>query len=331
MVIFFVINHFAPHRGSAEFEGLVSPADGKLTISRDGDLQISEVVFNDFDKNEEAIQLDTNPGHKINAFAIRLHAGVNEIDMLRTLSIDDISFDELPEVPQLIEVRVNDRNPKGKVKLFIITDRPYYGSPLPDRMSDEGNQYRFSLQVGRKGLTGFVSVEASGLYSKGAGSGAVGLGEGPVAAIMAVRYQGDKPVGRSQLVLVIRKGIVNPDDIWYDADNAGYFSLPYVGANMETSRLAFITPVLGEAPKVVACTLDYKQKFDISALFPEGPITIDHWGMTEEEFDILYVRDTYGDEQVHKVKVGMLDASRVGQNMASHLSGFLEKNGENMD
>jgi hypothetical protein len=123
-------------------------------------------------------------------------------------------------------------------------------------------------------------------------------------------------VGRSQLIIVKRKGILHPDDVWFDEYKTGYFSLPFVGNNLDTSRLAFITPLKDEPHKVVVCTLDYKQHYDVSALFPEGPISIDHWGKTAEEYNVLYVKEEFGEGNVQKVKVGTLDVVRFMENLA---------------
>jgi len=317
VVIFFVINSFRPVSNQKEFSGLISPADGRIVLSRDPDLNIDGIYFDDFDKNERSVPLDDNPGYKLNLFVLREREGCREIDMLKTLSSDSIEISTLPEVPQEIEIQVTDGSGKGKIQLYVITDRPYPGGQIPAYKGTASTKDRFRVQVGRKGLTGFLKAEAGGFYTPGITSGVTGLGEGPVAAILAVRLQGNRAVGRSQLVILKRKGILHPDDIWFDEDRTGYFSLPFLGNNLDTSRLAFLTPVKEGKRKVVICTMDYKQHYDVSALFPEGPITIDHWGKTQEDYNILYVREEFGEGNLQKVRVGTLDVARFMENLAS--------------
>ena len=317
VAIFFVINSFRPLDKQKEFSGLISTSDGKMIVSRDPDLTIDSIVFDDFDKDEISVPIDDNPGYKFSMFSLREREGNKEIDMLRSLADEGIDISTLPDVPQEVRVQVADNSGKGKIQLYIITDRPYPSSALPAQQGVTSKKDRFVLQIGRKGLTGFLKAEAGGFYSPGTTGGVTGLGEGPVAAVLAVRMQGSRAVGRSQLLVVKRKGIVNPGDIWYDQYKSGYFSLPYITNNYESSRLAFLTPLKDGGFKVIVCTFDYKQHFDISALFPEGAVTIDHWGKTPEDYDILYVKEQFGEGAVDKVKVGTLDVMRLMENLAS--------------
>ena len=292
-----------------EFARLIAAVDGRIVVPLDDNLSINAILFHDFEGNEQSVDFDGNPGHEIEAFELRERDDIIELDMLGTLSSDSIDIETLPEVPQEINVKVFDKTGRGKVDLFIITDRPYPGGK-PLRAGVSSNRLVFKAQVGRKGISGFVSTEAGGFYPKGISCGIAALGEGPVAVLVAVRFQGSRPIGRSKLVLIKRKGIMHPDDTWFDKTKSGYFSLPFLGNNLETSRVAFVTPIEVGHPKLIVSTLDYKLHYNVSELF-KSPVAIDHWGRRDDEINILYVREEGESVELHKVMVGTSGVVRL--------------------
>jgi hypothetical protein len=309
VAIFFVVNGFRGTSGSSEFEGLVSPSDGKIIVPRDGDLRIESISFRDYDANEVPVNFSDNPAHKINSIFLREVSGVQEFDLRRTLLADSIDISTLPAVPQEITITVSDNQDRGKVGLYVITDRPYETTFVPGG-AVKSSQLTFRGQIGRKGLRGYVAVDKNGIYLRPVSDG-IPIGEGPVAILVAVRKVAGRPVGRSQLVTVKRKGIIHPDDQWLDEFNTGYFSRPFMSDSFETSRAAFYSPISGGPRKLLVSTLDFTHRFDIGSLFPEGGVSIDHWGKNDNDFDVLYVRVDSRPGELFMVKVGQSEIMRL--------------------
>jgi hypothetical protein len=326
VAIFFVINGFRNRAESKEFAGLVSPSDGTILVPRDGDLRIESISFRDYDGMETPVNFSDNPGHKINALALRDVTGVKEFDMRRTLLADSIDITNLPAVPQDIAVTVSDSQDRGKVGLYILTDKPYEAAFVPGG-GIESNQLRFQGQIGLKGLRGFVAIEKDGIYLKPVGDG-IPIGEGPVAILMAVRIVAGRPVGRSQLVAVKRRGVLHPEDEWLDEYKTGYFSRPFMSDSFETSRAAFYSPVSGGRRRALISTLDFKHRYDIDSLFPEGAVIIDHWGVSEDDFDLLYVRVDTKPDELFMVKVSQGQVMRWTDNPGVREEPVIERTSE---
>ena len=302
-----------------EFDGLVSASNGAFLVNEDPELRIESICFYDYDNHEVSISTIDNPGGQITAIALRKRMDVKEFDLSRTLAADDIDIGLLPEVPQEIIVEVSDSTAKGEVELYILTDNAYPTTTYTSIPGVKSKLLKFGARIGLKGIHGFVAIEDDGIHLVAGDGGQVSIGEGPLAILMAVRKKGGRPVARSQPVIVKRKGIVHPDDQWMDECKSGYFSRPFLGDKFETSRVAFISRVNGMNPKVIISTFDFKYHYDVSNLFPEGPVSIDHWGKTEDDYDILYVRGEFGLNDLHKVKVGQADVMRI---TGSHANSF---------
>lgn len=305
--------------GGKEFGGLVSAANGAFLVDEDPELRIESICFYDYDNHEISISIIDNPGGQIKAIALRKRMDVKEFDIPRTLAADAIDFGLLPDVPQEIVVEVSDSSPKGEVELYILTDNAY---PTPSYTSMPGlksKQLKFKARIGLKGIQRYIAIEEDGIHLVAGDGGQVSIGEGPMAILIAVRKKGGRLEARSQPVIVKRKGIVHPDDRWLDEYKSGYFSRPFFGDKFESSRVAFFSRVNGMFPKVIISTFDFKYHYDVSNLFPEGPVSIDHWGRTEDDYDVLYVRGEFGLNELHKVKVGQADVMRMTGSHADSL------------
>jgi len=315
------------------FEGLVSATNGAFLVNEDPELRIESISFYDYDNHEISISIIDNPGGQVTAIALRKRMDVKEFDIPRTVAADAIDFGLIPQVPQEIVVEVSDSSTKGEVELYILTDNAY---PTPTYTSIPGVKsklLKFEARIGLKGIQGFVAIEEDGIHLVAGDGGQVSIGEGPLAILMAVRKKGGRPEARSQAVIVKRKGIVHPDDRWMDEYKSGYFSRPFLSDKFETSRVAFFTRVNGMFPKVIISTFDFKYHYDVSNLFPEGPVSIDHWGRTEDDYDILYVRGEFGLNEIHKVKVGQAEVMRMAGSHAESLESVKseEKKQEDID
>lgn len=294
-----------------EFDATVSPKDGSFLMELDTSLTIESVSFYDYDSSEIPVNIEENQGEKIKAIALRKRDGVKEFDIPRTLATEGIDTSTLPEVPQEIIVRVSDKTGKGEIQLYILTDDAYPTMLSTSSAGTESNLLKFKCRVGLKGIQGFIAIEDDGIHLTAGDAVNVSIGEGPIAILMAVRKKGKKIEGRSQPVVVKRKGIVHPGDAWYDEYKSAYSSRPFLADKFETSRIAFVTRLSDNSEKVIISTFDFKYHYDVSALFPEGPVSIDHWGKTEDDFDVLYVRGEFGSNELHKVKVGQANVMRV--------------------
>jgi hypothetical protein len=136
----------------------------------------------------------------------------SEAYVLKSLSeikVQDLLENQHLYFPHKIAVD-GQRSQKGSiVVVYICTDRFYFQGVNKSFLKREN--FEVDCLLGRGGIAAFVKIDGSFQNNN---KFVLGNGLGGVGAICAVEFLNSKPINRSRYVVVIRKGIRYPDDIW---------------------------------------------------------------------------------------------------------------------
>jgi succinate dehydrogenase flavin-adding protein (antitoxin of CptAB toxin-antitoxin module) len=109
------------------------------------------------------------------------------------------------------EIRVHGRRSQlgTHLALYVIADQVYFQGYARTIPNEKVSSVRCG--IGRGGISDFVDRHGN---FQDRNDFVVGNGLGAMVAIVAVEFADDAPIGRSPYVIVVRKGIRYPDDIW---------------------------------------------------------------------------------------------------------------------
>lgn len=135
-------------------------------------------------------------------------------------------------VPRTFSLSGKKRGLGTKIAVFVCTD-VFYVFASDHRI--DADSFEVSGVLGRGGIAEFVDkageVQNWNKYIVGDGIGGAGV-------LTAVEFREGKPVGRSPFVLVVRKGIRYPDDVWR-SQQTGKPIVSEQGDDISTARFLF--------------------------------------------------------------------------------------------
>lgn len=143
----------------------------------------------------------------------RVPTNIVELVMRQQGGLDSISKTREVFVPEDVEIigEKQDDMKNHYAQIYVCTDIPY-SATHPNSQGD--SSFRATCQIGMGGIAAFVDRYDD---LRPCSQFEIGGGIGCVAVILAVAYKGRIPVFKSSGILVIRKGIRFPDDVWLSA------------------------------------------------------------------------------------------------------------------
>jgi hypothetical protein len=146
----------------------------------------------------------------------------------RTLKeAEELARDRLLFVPRAFWVRFKVPDPTIQYRTIVYIDIPY-GSHH-DVVSMDG--YASQNLICRGGLAAFMDLRGT-MYGPSPSEPLNGCG--CAAVVVAVAYRKGKPVSRSESVLVVRRGVLLPDDVFLASNRRPFESWP---GNLSASRV----------------------------------------------------------------------------------------------
>lgn len=112
-------------------------------------------------------------------------------------------------VPEQIEVDIRPPD-QGQLYVFVCTNKYHEAN----RIRVSRNFWTYKCYIGKPGISDFYDIRSGRSHEFLDDGFGFGSEFGSVAAIFVVQQIGKKPRARSRFLIVIRKGIRDPDDIW---------------------------------------------------------------------------------------------------------------------
>jgi hypothetical protein len=143
----------------------------------------------------------------------RAPANLVELVMNQQGGLDGISDSKEVFVPENLEIRGEKQDEMSELPalIYVCTDIPYLAKhPIYQTIGS----FQATCLVGMGGIVAFVDRHGN---LRPRSQFEIGGGIGCVAVIMAVAYDRRVPAFKSSGILVIRKGIRFPDDVWLSA------------------------------------------------------------------------------------------------------------------
>jgi hypothetical protein len=116
--------------------------------------------------------------------------------------------------PRDITVKGKKTQPHNDIAIFLCSDMPYYqGCDLSAR-----DTFEINCRLDRGGLADFLDTKANyqtwNPYIIGNEDNRIGS----IAVMVAVEFDKQQPICRSRYIVMLRKGIRYPEDIWWSKD-----------------------------------------------------------------------------------------------------------------
>jgi hypothetical protein len=192
-------------------------------------------------------------------------------------------------VPQEIELEVTQLQPNDNpILVFVLTDEVYAQQATRRAFPLLRKTFFYhNILVGQRGVLSFIDLDDCSMTSEESPN-IVSPGTGPLAAIVAVEFEDGRPILRSKVVFVLRKGILYPDDIWFDRDFRPYISQAMVTS--EKRKVAFQSTIFDASTSdIVISNLDGSETMCLASSFFHGSEeVICGWGDDQDNHNFLY-------------------------------------------
>jgi len=194
----------------------------------------------------------------------------------------------MPYVPQKIDLVVYHLQPsENPILIYVITDEIY-----PQQLSFHILPFRKtkvypSIQIGQMGMLNYIDLSDFSV-TPASSPNIVSPGIGPVAAIVAVEFERGKPILRSNIIFVLRRGILHPWDVLFDQNLQPFISQPI--SNDGHRMVAFQSPEpIMTTNDIVISNIEGSTFANIDrTLFSGTEEVICGWGNDEQNLSTLY-------------------------------------------
>lgn len=201
-----------------------------------------------------------------------------------------VQEDDILAVPFKIQLVVNhSQRSDNLILVYVLTDEVYLQQPALQILPLRRTKIYRDIFVGQPGVLNFIDPNDYSVTLPDSPN-IVSPGVGPIAAVFVVEFEENKPIFRSNIVFIKRKGIVHPADIWFtqDAKREPFISLPL---NIRGDRMvAFQSPESDtDINDIFVSRLDGSEILNIAPSFFRGSEeVICGWGVDEGYYNTLY-------------------------------------------
>ena len=262
---------------------------GKFLVDASPMLQISSISY-DFggDASQNHYELRTKNQLTLDILPVEQASDGWKIRLEHLLDEGIIEDDQVIYVPQNINLTVHHLQPNDNpILIFVITDEIYPQQLSPRLFPYRKTLYYQGINIGQPGLLNFINLIDFSITTSSS-QNIVSPGVGPIAAIVAVEFERGNPVMRSNVVFVIRKGILHPNDILFNKNLQPFISQPL---DDEGHRMiAFQSPESNASTNnIMVSNLDSSRVRSIApGIFGGSDEVICGWGDIEKNKSALY-------------------------------------------
>ncbi|MBN1993128.1 MAG: hypothetical protein JW953_10525 [Anaerolineae bacterium] len=240
---------------STTIEQIFDEETGAFQVEATSLLRISTLRYRYYDGTVRDYKVEPLSQPKFHALPVEWGEEGWKIRLEQLLEKEQLQQKPLPLVPQEIDLKISYTHASDNpILVYVLTDE-IYPQQLQRQFFPKWREsfWYEGIIIGQRGVNNFINLDNFSVTSE-LSPNIIEPGLGPLAAIVAVEFENKKPKLRSDLVFVIRKGILHPNDIWYDRDRRPYLSGPatFAGERM----IAFQSPDFSQINDIIISPLD---------------------------------------------------------------------------
>jgi hypothetical protein len=191
---------------------------GELLVDESPLLQISGIRYEYANGSQELLEITVSNKQMLEVLPVESGKEGRKIRLEHLFDEGKLQEENILAVPFKIQLVVDHlQRSDNLILVYVLTDEVYLQQPTLQILPLRRTKIYRDIYIGQPGILNFIDLNDYSVTLPD-NPNIILPGVGPIAALFVVEFEENKPILRSNIVFIKRKGIMHPDDIWFTQD-----------------------------------------------------------------------------------------------------------------